>query len=182
MKRSLIHLLTVSVLSVASVALGAPTHGLGNSQVIAAASSLPVCNGDNFWGAWVGKNGATGTVIYDVAFINDGRSSCRLGGYPTIRGYRNGHEYALKAGHLKGQPFDLSSTIVAPRMSGEMVLTTQDECNALNTGGQAKIQSVISDNSYSVSVTFPHSTGTVFINGLVLDVACGLNITNVGWR
>jgi hypothetical protein len=65
----------------------------------------------------------------DLAFINDGHKTCRLAGYPTIQGYRNGREYQLAAGHLKNQPFDFSPTIVAPRMSTEMVLTTSAVCN-----------------------------------------------------
>jgi Protein of unknown function (DUF4232) len=149
---------------------------------VASAATLPLCRGNNFLGGWVGQNGATGTFIIDLAFINDGHSTCRLAGYPTIQGYRNGREYPLVAGHLKSQLFDILPTVVAPRMSGEMIVTTSASCNALNSGSRAAINTVIAHNTYSISVTFPHSRYPIFIDGLSVDVACGLNITGVGWR
>lgn len=133
-------------------------------------------------GGWVGQNGATGTSIYNLAFINDTHKTCRLAGYPTIQGYRNGREYHLAVGHLKGQLFDLLPTVVAPRMSGEMDLTTSASCNALNSGNRTAVKNIIAKNTYSVSIEFPHSTYPIFIDGLSIDVACGLNITGVGWR
>ena len=160
-------------------AVGIPSLGLGSGANLASASTIPVCIGSNFMGGWVGKNGATGTSIFDLAFINVGHDTCRLAGYPTIQGYR---EYPLSAGHLKDQPFDISATIVAPRMSGEMVLTTEALCNALNTGNQTAIKKVITNHTYTVSVKFPHSNDPIYIYGLSIDVACGLNITGLGWR
>jgi hypothetical protein len=155
--------------------------GAGPDSAVASGSSIRACGGGSFWGAWVGKNGATGTNIYELAFINRGHTSCHLGGYPTVLGYRDGRGYALKAGHLNGKLFDLSPTVVGPRMSGEMVLTTRNDCNALNTGSRRQIEKVIDDNSYEVSINFPHSTAAVIVYGLDVDVACGLNITELGW-
>ena len=182
MKHPSTRLLAVTSISVLSFAFGIPSLDSGSNAVMASAAAIPSCSGNNFWGAWVGKNGATGTMIYEVAFINDGHTTCRLTGYPTIQGYRDGRKYSLAAGHLKDKLFNLTPTIVAPRMSGEMVFTTEDLCNALNTGGQTKIKRVISENSYTVSVTFPHSHDPVYVNGLTLDVACGLETTGLGWR
>lgn len=162
------------------LAVGIPISGSFAS--VASASTIPPCDGNNFLGGWVGQNGATGTLIIDLAFINDGHSTCRLAGYPTIQGYRNGREFHLVAGHLKGQLFDVLPTVVAPRMSGEMVLTTSASCNALNTGSRTAINRVIAKNTYSVSIEFPHSNYPIFIEGLSIDVACSLNVTEVGWR
>jgi hypothetical protein len=171
---------SVAALLALSVAVGAPISGSFASAT--SASTVPLCGGTNFLGGWVGQNGAFGTSIYDLAFINDTHKTCRLSGYPTIQGYRNGHEYHLTAGHLRNQIFDLLPTVVAPRMSGEMVLTTSASCNALNSGNRTAINSVIAKNTYAVSIEFPHSPDPIFIDGLSIDVACGLNITGVGWR
>ena len=162
--------------------VGIPSLGSGSSAHLASASTIPLCIGNNFVGGWVGANGAGGTSIFDLAFINEGHATCRLTGYPTIQGYRNTREYPLIAGHMKDQPFNISPTIVAPRMSGEMVLTTSALCEALNSGNRTAINKVIATNTYTVSVKFPHSNDPINIYGLSVDVACGLDITQVGWR
>lgn len=172
--------LALAALMAVCVAVGVPIFD--SLTIAASASTAPPCGGKNFLGGWVGQNGATGTLIYDLAFINDGHGTCRLAGYPTIQGYRNGHEYRLAAGHLKSQLFDILPTVVAPRMSGEMVLTTSESCNALNGGNRTVINKVIANNTYSVSIEFPYSKEPIFIDGLNIDVACSLNISGVGWR
>jgi len=182
MRRSWMRLSVVFAASALSSSVGIPSLGLGVIANVASASTIPACSGENFAGGWVGQNGATGTSIEDLAFINDGHNTCRLAGYPTIQGYRNGREYPLAAGHLKDQPFDISPTIAGPRMSAEMVLTTSDSCNAMNTGNQTAIKKVIAENTYTVSVKFPHSNDPIYIYGLSINVACGLNITGLGWR
>lgn len=170
----------VAALMALSLAVGIQISG--SLTGVASASTIPLCGGTNFLGGWVGQNGATGISIIDLAFINDGHKTCRLAGYPTIQGYRNGREFPLVAGHLKNQLFDILPTIVAPRMSGEMVLTTSASCNGLNSGSRTAIDRVIAENTYSVSIEFPHSNYPIFIDGLSIDVACSLNITGVGWR
>lgn len=159
-----------------------PSLGLAGGAKVAFAATIPRCGGANFVGGWVGKNGATGTSTVELAFVNQGHQTCRLGGFATIQGYRNGREYPLAAGHLKSQVFDISPTIVGPQMSGEMVITTSGLCNALNSGNRSDINRVIAKNTYTVSVKFPHSNTAVDIFGLHIDVACGLNISAVGWR
>jgi hypothetical protein len=164
------------------LALGLPIFGVGNGPLLAAASTVPSCRGNDFLGAWVGRNGATGTSIYEVAFVNNGQTACRLAGYPTIQGYRGGREYPLKAEHIKGHSFDLSPTIVAPRMSGEIFITTSALCNALNTGKQASIMREIARTTYTVSIKFPHSNYPIDVLGLNLTIACSLDVTQLGWR
>jgi hypothetical protein len=162
--------------------VGIPSFCSGSSANLASASTIPLCNGNNFEGGWVGANGAGGLSIFHIAFINEGHATCRLTGYPTIQGYRNTREYPLVVEHMKDQPFNISSAIVAPRMSGEMVLTTSALCDALNTGSHTAIKKVIAKNTYTVSVRFPHSNYPIYIYGLSVDVACGLGITQLGWR
>jgi hypothetical protein len=163
-------------------AAGVPPLDAGGVANMTPASTIPFCGGENFVGGWVGQNGATGTSIEDLAFINDGHVTCRLAGYPTIQGYQNGLEYPLTAGHLKDQVFDISPTTLGPRMSAEMVLTTSASCNAMNSGNQTAIKKVIAKDTYTVSVKFPHSNDPISIYGLNVNVACGLNITGLGWR
>jgi Protein of unknown function (DUF4232) len=161
---------------------GFPLFGPSSGSLPAVASSVPLCRGNDFLGGWVGTNGATGTSIFQVAFVNNGSTTCRLAGYPTIVGYRDGREYPLKVGHLKGKVFDLSPTVVAPRMSAQMIITTSASCNALNTGGQSTIKKVIARTTYSVGVRFPGSKYPIAVLGLNVDVACGLDVTQIGWR
>ncbi len=170
------------IVTLSSVLVGLPAFGMGNGTVHANAASPADCSGSNFLGAWVGVNGATGTSIYQVAFINDGHTTCRLAGFPKILGYRDGREYTLTTGHIRSQVFDISPTVVAPRMSGLMVLTTSALCNSLNSGDRSSIQRVIARSTYGVRVEFPHSSVPVEVHGLNLDVACGLNVTALGWR
>ncbi len=180
------HLLTragaIAVATGLCLLSGVPTIGHVGAPGPASASTPATCSGGDFVGGWVGKNGATGTSIFVVAFVNEGRTTCRLAGYPTIQGYRDGRRYPLHAQHITSQPFGLSPTVVGPQMSGELVLTTSGLCNALNSGGRAKINSEIADNTYAVSVEFPHSNDPIYIYGLNLDVACGLDVTGLGWR
>jgi hypothetical protein len=181
-KFSSIRKVSVIAGSVFLLAVGLPFLGTVSGEPPAAATSVPSCRGNDFLGAWVGKNGATGTSIFQVAFINNGPAACRLAGYPTIQGYRNGRQYPLKAEDIEGQEFQLSPTIVARRMSGEMFITTSALCNPLNTGGQSTIKKEIARTTYSVSVKFPHSDYPVDVYGLHLTIACSLDITQLGWR
>jgi len=161
---------------------GFPTLGSESNTFPASAATVPLCSGNNFVGGWVGTNGAGGTSFFDVAFINEGQTTCRLTGYPTIQGYRNNREYPLTAAHMKDSVFDIAPTVVAPRMSGEIILATSAFCDALNTGSHAAIQKIIVKNTYTVSIKFPHFNDPISVDGLRIDVACGLDITQVGWR
>lgn len=170
---------TISVVLM-SFCAGVSNSGLWSGS--ASASTFSTCAGNNFWGGWVGKNGAGGTSIFQVAFVNHGKNTCELSGYPKVQGYRNGHEFELAPSRLKSKLFNLAPTIVASRMSGEMYFTTSSSCNALNSGGRTAIEKAIADNTYSISVTFPLSNQKVYIYGLKLDLACGFSVTNLGWK
>lgn len=162
---------------------GIPVSSCFTTATSASAVSVPACSGANFWGGYVGSNGEAGSLVYTVAFINAGHTTCRLSGYPTVRGYKNGHEYSLKAGHLNDGPFDIMPTILAPQMSGALVLMTATDCNALNAGGQRSIQKDTVSHTYrDISIEFPKSTDQIYINGIDIDVACGLSSTQLGWQ
>ncbi len=171
----------ISTVCALVIVIAVPSFTIAGLSNAAFASNVPRCGGVNFVGGWVGKNGATGTSIFELAFVNDGHLTCRLAGYPTIQGYRNGHQYPLKTGHLKGAIFLVHPTVVRPQMSAEMVVTTSGLCPALNSGNRANINKVIADNTYTLSVKFPESNTAIPIYGLDVDVACGLNVTALGW-
>jgi Protein of unknown function (DUF4232) len=173
----------VATLMALCLAAGVPISGYFANATLASAASIPACSGANFWGGYVGSNGEAGSVTYTVALINDGHTTCRLSGYPTVDGYKNGHEYSLSNGHLKDAPYHITATNLAPRMSGVLVLMTAVDCNALNTGGQTSIQKETIAHTYeNISIEFPNSTDRVYINGIDIDEACGLTSTQLGWQ
>jgi hypothetical protein len=182
MRRPYLKLSAVIAASGLSLVFGFPPLGSESHTLAASGVTVPFCSGSNFVGGWVSTNGAGGMSFFEVAFINEGNTTCRLTGYPTIQGYRNNREYPLTVGHMGDSLFDIVPTVVAPRMSGEMVLATSAFCDALNTGSHAAIQKTIVKNTYTVSVKFPHFNDPISIDGLRVDVACGLDITQVGWR
>lgn len=153
-----------------------------DAAVAAHASIITACNGNNVWAGLIGSSGASGNTFYTVALINEAHATCRLAGYPTFHGTRDNRGFSIPAQHLNSQGFGISPTILLPRMSGELILTTGDVCDALITGGQTKIKKAMSENTYTnISITLPKSGVRIYVPGLVLDVACGLDTTELGW-
>jgi hypothetical protein len=149
----------------------------------ASATSVSGCNSANFWGAYVYSSGEAGTLISTVALINVGHTACRLSGYPALVGYKDGKKYLLGPEHFRYAPFNISPTILTPRMSGVLLLSTSDSCAILNSGGQTRIRQEMSTHTYqNISIAFPDSTGPVYVNGIAIDVACGLGTTELGWQ
>jgi hypothetical protein len=167
----------------AGLAVGLPMIGVGASASYASHAQPAPCSGTNLWAGLVGSNGAGGTSFYNIAFINVGHTSCRLFGYPKIEGTRGNVTHELPAVHENVADVNLAPTVLAPRMAGELMLATGSECNALNTGGRIKINKVITANTYTFfTFDLPNSAGSVIVQGLSLDTACGLDISQLGWR
>jgi hypothetical protein len=182
MKGLSIRLLVATAISTLLLVPGTFALVPGEMAVAANAPKVAACNGNNFWAGLIGSSGASGNTFYTVALINEGHTTCRLAGYPTFHGMKDNRVFSIPAQHLNSQPFGISPTILAPRTSGELILTTGDVCDALITGGQMKIKKVMSENTYTnFSVTFPKSGVRVYVPGIDLDVACGLNTTELGW-
>ena len=170
-----------SVLVTIGLAVGLSVIGVASS-VSSASNALPApCSGVNLWAGLVGRNGAGGTSFYNVAFINVGHTSCRLSGYPKIEGTRGNETHELPAVHENVADLHLAPTVLAPRMAGELMLATGSLCNALNTGGRVKIQKVIAANTF-LTFDLPDSAGSVIVQGLSLDIACGLGVSQLGWK
>jgi len=162
--------------------VAAPMADFGNSPVSASTSRIALCRGTNLWGAYVATGAATGNFIYTIALINVGDTTCRLTGYPKIQGVKDDRTYDLpisKHGTFAG---NLGSTVLSPRMSGELLLSVADNCNALNTGSTSAINKVAATNTYSdLTIKLPGAAGDVYVTGFKVDIACGLDVSRLGW-
>jgi hypothetical protein len=131
----------------------------------------------------VATGAGTGNFVYTIALINVSHTTCALSGYPKIQGMKGNRTYTLhisKHGTFAG---NLPSTVLSPRMSGELLLSTADNCNALNTGGIAKIDKAAAINTYmSLTIELPNSDGDVHLSGFKVDIACGLEVSQLGWN
>jgi hypothetical protein len=160
-----------------------PLTGFGDSLAAASTNRVAPCQGSKLWGAYVATGAATGNFIYTIALINVGDTTCRLDGYPRIRGVRDGRTFTLRISKHGTFAGNLSPTTLSPRMSGELLLSVADNCNALNTGGTAKINRVAAENTYSdLTIELPGSAGDVDVTGFNVDIACGLEVSRLGWN
>jgi len=143
---------------------------------------VPLCTGTDLLGAYAGYGATTGNFIYDVILINVSHTSCRLYGYPSVQGMKGNRSYTLhvsKHGTFAG---NLLPTKLSPRMSGRLLLSTADNCNALNIGGTSQIERVAAAHTYShLTIKLRGSAVEVDIPGLMIDIACGLEVSQMGW-
>jgi len=171
------------VLTAFCIVVGVPMMSVETSVASSSTPHVAPCKGGNLWGAYLGYGAATGHFIYTIALINVAHTTCKLSGYPKIQGIRDKRTYTLhvsKHGTFAG---NIPSTVLSPRMSGELLLSTADDCNALNTGGTTKIDKVAAANTYTIlTIELPNSTGVVNVTGIKVDIACGLEISQLGWR
>jgi hypothetical protein len=183
MKDSLAKHFFRSALVAVGLAVGLPVLSFGANESSASPVQPAPCSGKSLSAGLVGSNGAGGTSFYDIALINVGRTSCRLSGYPKIEGTKGDETHELPTVHENVADLNIAPTILAPRMAGEIVLATDSECNALNSGGRVKITKAIAANTYTfLTFDLPDSAGSVIVQGLSLDVACGLGISQLGWK
>jgi hypothetical protein len=160
-----------------------PILSLNEVTAVAASSTVAPCRGSNLWGAYIDTGAATGNYIYNIALINVGHTTCRLSGYPAILGSRNGHSYNLHLARHGTFAGNLAPTVLTPRMSGKLILSTANNCNALNSGGLANIPKVAAANTYSnLTLKLPNSAGDVYLSGFKVDIACGLDVSRLGWN
>jgi hypothetical protein len=155
----------------------------GSSVTVASASTAPpLCQGGWLWAAYQGSAGTTGNIIYSIDIINDTHHTCRLAGYPTIQGYRDGAPHNVPLAHHGTYAGNLRPTVLTYRMSGLLLMSVSDECNAANTGGQTKIRRLAAAHTYTnLTLGFPGG-GSVQVNGITLDTVCGLDVSQLGWN
>ena len=173
--------------SVSGLVVGAAVlsrGGLGGGTQAAGSTtwSTPPCRGSELAGAYVRAMAGLGNLGVVASVTNVATTTCRLEGYPVLRGLRDGRWHPLKASH--GTYFgDLTPTNLHPREGGAMLLGTFDGCQALNQRSQRKVRQAEAANTYSeLVVTLPDRRGSFHIAGVSFDVACGLAESQVGWR
>lgn len=152
------------------IAFGPGQAALGSTK-----SSVQACTGTNVIGAFAYSNLYAGGALITIAVVNVGASTCRLGGYPKLLGIRDGHEYAFAKVSHGTQDVSLEPAILAPRMSGALILDTSLGCNANVYPYPA------SDQYTGVVILLPHDNGHVKVVGVPLYVPCGLGESQLGW-
>jgi hypothetical protein len=68
-------------------------------------------------------------------------------------------------------------------MSDEPLLSTADNYNALNAGDRGRIKKISSINAHTgLNIELPDGAGAVPVTGIDIDIACELEVSNLGWR
>ena len=154
-----------------SLMLMTPVQGVSASST----SAAPTCPGRDLVGTITGAESGAGNGIWTIVVTNVGASSCRLGGYPRLLGIRGGHEYKLRITGHGTQDGNLSPAVLPSRMSGALILNTNDGCIP---GGDPDAAS----HTYSgIVVLLPGSQGLFKILGRTFYTPCDLFESQLGW-
>lgn len=168
------------VIPVLAISATAPTALAAQRSRPIAASVLP-CEGRNLVGFYAGGGAAAGNDATKVGIVNIGSSSCRLAGYPGIIGIRDGHEYRLRR-VAHGTYFgNLEPTILAPRMTGALVLGSETACVAVNRPGPGPAAYLAAHSYIGLVVVLPQRKGYVRVPGARFENGCTLFETRLGW-
>lgn len=133
------------------------------------------CKGRDLVGAFAHSNIYAGGGIITIAITNIGTTSCRLGGYPTLLGVRSGREFPLThLGHGTQDSY-LTSTLLAPRESGGLILDNPLGCNA------NVYPLPVADHYSGLVIVLPKREGRVRVFGVPLSDPCGLSESQLGW-
>ncbi|MHB8334404.1 MAG: DUF4232 domain-containing protein [Acidimicrobiales bacterium] len=124
-----------------------------------------------------------GNELTVVVFTNTG-PLCRLSGYPNLEGQTATHQWRPLRVRKNGTYFGgLNGTDLATGQSGLLFLGTSATCNALNSPSQARNHANERAFTYdTIRVLVPHDGGSAGVNGAHLDVACGLDESQLGVR
>ena len=124
-----------------------------------------------------------GNELTVVVFTNTG-PLCRLSGYPNLEGETATHQWRPLGVRKSGTYFGgLNGTDLATGRSGLLLLGTSATCNALNSPSPAR--NLANERAFTydtIRVLLPHGGGTASVNGVHLDVACGLAESQLGIR
>jgi hypothetical protein len=169
---------TIRILIVTSAISVSTLLSVGTRIPAASAASVaaPSCAGSNLVGAFVSNQAGTGHVITTIAITNVGTTNCTLGGYPGLVGLRGKKEIKLHVTAHGTYGGNLRPAILAPRMSGALIIGTGDLCAPYYGVPPA-------GHSYSgLIVVLPKNMGVVPVPGVVLDTTCYLVESQLGWR
>ena len=141
-----------------------------------AAGVAPNCAGSNLVGAFVSNQVGTGHEVTTVAITNVGATTCALGGYPGLVGLRERKNIKLRVTAHGTYGGNLRPEILAPRMSGALIIGTGDLCAPYYGVPPA-------GHSYSgLIVVLPKNEGSVTVLGVTLDTTCNMAESQLGWR
>jgi hypothetical protein len=164
---------------VASLAL--PISGRADASAVP--NFPPLCSSKNIWAA---NGGISGAMMHEydwIVFVNLGRTSCRLAGYPVIQGKGIHGFVRLNPIHDATVSGTFKPTELAPRMAGEMVIATDSSCGLINSANYKRNLRIESEHTYTeLYLYLPGGKGSVLVSGLNLDIACGMVIGPLGWR
>jgi len=150
--------------------------GARTTAAYAAGVAVPACAGSNLVGAFVSNQAGMGHVVTTIAITNVGTTTCTLGGYPGLVGLRGNKKIKLHVTAHGTYGGNLRSAILAPRMSGALIIGTGDLCAPYYGVPPA-------GHSYSgLIVVLPKNEGTVLVLGVTLDTTCYLVESQLGWR
>ncbi len=162
------------VVALVTVLAGVGTVTIPGARPGSAAMAVASCTGRDLVGAVTGQQAGAGNGIATIAFTNVSTSTCRLGGYPQLRGVRGGREYALRVTGHATQYGNLEPVNLAPRMSGALILNTASGCVP---GGDR----LAARHTYvAIIVVLAGGRGTVLVPG-ELYVPCQLWASQLGW-
>ena len=111
-----------------------------------------------------------------IAITNVGTTTCTLEGYPVLEGLRGNVKHKLHITAHGTYGGNLRHAILAPRMSGALIVGTGDLCAPYYGVPPA-------GHSYSgLIVVLPKNKGVVPVFGVALDTTCYLVESQLGWR
>lgn len=144
-------------------------------------ASAPPCRAGQLR-ARLGRGGVgLGNDETRIVFTNFG-PLCRLSGYPNLEGQGATPQWRPLRVRKNGTYFgDLNAADIAPGRNGLLLLGTSMSCNALNTPSQSQIVATERAFTYrAIRILLPMHHGTVGVNHVNLDVACGLDESRLG--
>lgn len=175
------HIVSGLVGALIAIGAAAPLALAGQGVRSSPNRSTALCEGRNLIGASAGGGAAAGNDDAKIAIVNVGSTSCRLAGYAGIIGVRSGREHRL-TGVQRGTFFgNLQPAILAPRMTGALLLGTEWACVAINRSGPAA-RAYLAAHSYDgVVLVLPDHSGVVHVPDVQIQNACTLSETRLGW-
>ena len=162
---------------VSSLALAGGAFGqVSKSQ---STGAIPPCRSAHLAGVFVRTGAAAGSLGSMIGIVNVGTVACRLGGYPGLEGVRDHHLFHLRITEHGTFAGNLDSTVLAPRVTGGLIIRTVDACNALNNPNRCAVAAA---HTYTtLYVELPDHHGAVAVFGGSIDTACGLQVSRLGW-
>ncbi len=130
-----------------------------------------------------GPSGAGLSNIVTTIILANVGSTCRLSGYPDLYGATATRAPGPISVHKSGTYFgNLVDANLSSGKHGQLLLGTGDACPALNQPSQARIRAIQRSDTYqNVTIVLPQGRGSLRAK-VTVDVACGLDESQLGVR